>query len=126
MTTIHRETFLAIFQHCIENFLPHEHYISWIHHQNDFGSMTNDIMKKQIKIWKDLKVECLRYNFRDYEINGKKLYYFVILPKDTEEVPFCPIGLFLPDKDNNSIMVSGYGYLATSSKNRDMIWKYLL
>ena len=115
------------FYEAIEDIDPHEHYFTYFTHSRQYGFLTNSMMKGELKKWKKIKVACLRCNFRDYEIHGKKWYYFCITPNQETGVPPCLIGLFIPNiSESNQILVSGFGYLASNAKNRDMILKYLL
>lgn len=123
---ITKRQFQNEFYEAIEDIDPHEHYFTFFTHSKQYGFLTNSMMKWEMEKWKKIKVACLRCNFRDFEIHGKKWYYFCIQPNQETEVPPCLTALFIPDINNKQMMVSGYGYLASNSKNRDMIWKYLL
>jgi len=102
-----------------------DEYFTWRASDNNSILMNNDEMKSLMKNWKKLKVDCLRCNFRDYKLNGKMYYGFVIQPQDLENTPMSAIGISISDTNGNTMMVSGYSYLAKSEANREAIWKYL-
>ena len=102
-----------------------ENYITLIHDKNKFGFLTNNEMKQSIKKWKKNGIRCNTYNFKDYTINNRIWYSFVIQYCDekgtlTDTNPnLCPLSLAY------GTMVSGLTYFSKTKLNRELIQKYL-
>lgn len=95
---------------------------AYIKHVNMFSVFNTEEMKDSMKLWKshakEGKLTMFPENNKDYEMDGKKLYTFVLSPKI--DVGFCPISLFLFDT-----MVSGHTYVFTKKENRDSVYAYV-
>ena len=100
-------------------------YWTFIHSHQAGSVYDNNEMKPQLKLWKKQKVDCLKCNFKTYKFFDKTFYYFVIQPKDMDDCPIDPIGMFCDDINGDCMMVSGYGYFCRLECNREMIWNYL-
>lgn len=90
----------------------------------DFTVMNKEEANQQMLLWKGLakqdKLSILECNLREYEMDGgKKIYTMVVQPKDLEDCSLCPLSLAL------GTMVSGFTYAYTKKENRDMIYGYL-
>ena len=95
---------------------------AYIKHVNMFSVFNTEEMRDNMKLWKshakEGKLNVFPANIREYEMDGKKLYTFVLSPK--HDVGFCPISLFLFDT-----MVSGHTYVYTKKENRDSVYEYV-
>ena len=102
-----------------------ENYITLLHNKNKFGLLTNNEMKQSMKIWKRNGLRCNTYNFKDYSINNRTWYAFVIQICDEEgnitdaNPNLCPLSLAY------GTMVSGLTYFSKTKLNRELIQKYL-
>ena len=74
----------------------------------------------QMKLWKSLGCEALECNIKEKEVDGKKVWMYVIQPPDLEKAPtFCPLAAGL------GMLVSGYTYIARNKSTADLVVRYL-
>ena len=95
---------------------------TYVKHVDMFSVFNAEEMRDCMKLWKSHAQEgnlnIFPKNNKEYEMDGKKLYTFVLSPK--KDVGFCPISLFLFDT-----MVSGHTYVYTKKENRDSVYTYV-
>lgn len=95
---------------------------AYIKHVDMFSVFDTNEMKDCMKMWKshakEGKLMMFPENNKDYEMDGKKLYTFVLSPK--QDMGLCPISLFL-----FGTMVSGHTYVFTKKDNRDSVYTYV-
>lgn len=95
---------------------------TYVKHVHMFSVFNTEEMKDSMKLWKshakEGKLTVFPENNKEYEMDGKKLYTFVLSPKI--DMGFCPISLFLFDT-----MVSGHTYVYTKKENRDSVYAYV-
>ena len=100
--------------------------IGFTFHQqyHDFMVMNKDEAKGQMLLWKQMakdgKIMLLEGNNREYDVEGKMIYSFVVQPTNQNHSPcICPLSLAM------GTMVSGFTYAFTKKENRDSIYTYV-
>ena len=101
-----------------------ENFITFLHKEREFGFLNIDEMTRSMKRWKKNGLRCNKYNFKEYTVNDRIWYSFVIQYCDrqgnvTDDNPMCPLSF------GYGTMVSGITYFSRNKRNRIAIQEYL-
>ena len=86
-----------------------------------FGILNQQDMLTQLRLWKSQGVTSLAKNVRERDINGEKVYFFVVQPVNLDDCGYaaCPLSLAF------GFMVRGYTYVAKEKSVCDLVLRYL-
>ena len=92
-----------------------------IRNQGVFNVYSKKEFLPQVKEWKKMGCRALADNVLEQEVEGHKVWMFVIQPPKAKlaDMGLCPLALAL------GVMVSGFTYIARSKELADLVVRYL-
>jgi len=124
MTFVSVKDQIKLLKNVINDIDDNETFFYWHYVSKNVNFGTNDDMKIEMKIWKQMKKldklimrEC---NNKSFEIEGTEYHILVLQDTDDECNPIDPLALGV------HFHVCGLVYFFRSKKNRDTVYNYVM
>lgn len=102
---------------------PSDKVFTLLRAAGQFGMLNQRELLQQILLWRSQEAVCLEKNVRERDLNGTKVWIFVVQPKVLkEEDPsssICPLAIAF------SFMVSGFTYVTKEKAIADLVVRAL-
>jgi len=96
--------------------------LTYYHEKENFAVLNLKELLIQLAHWKKEKMQVMKTNVRQKEINGQNVYLFVVQPESKKllaKLDICPFSASL------GFMVAGVGYVCKSRDILDLVIRYI-